>query len=98
MACIAFSVAKPFRKSILSNKPFLLCITVLISMNTLFVFSPDGSAIEEMFDILPFVGPDGTDYYDYRAWLALGILLNSLVTYAMEKTIVTSVTQRADQQ
>jgi hypothetical protein len=41
MTVIAFSVAKPFRKPIWTNLPFLISIIFIIYMNTVFLFSPN---------------------------------------------------------
>jgi cation-transporting ATPase 13A3/4/5 len=38
---IAFSVAKPFRKPIYSNYPFLVSIIMMVLMNSVFLFSPN---------------------------------------------------------
>jgi len=38
MTGIAFGVAKPFRKPIWSNKPFLVCTIVIMIINLLFMF------------------------------------------------------------
>jgi len=46
--------------------------------------------------LLPFSTKDGTSYYSYRYWIALGIVLNSLMTYGAEKLIVNVLTRKAD--
>ena len=43
--CIAFSIAKPFRKQIWTNVPFLLCIIFVMVMNTLCIFLPSSNAL-----------------------------------------------------
>jgi hypothetical protein len=41
VAVIAFSVAKPFRKPIYTNYPFLISIIMMVLMNSVFLFSPN---------------------------------------------------------
>ncbi len=60
------------------------------------VFIPSDSGIAQLFDLLPFRAEDGSRYYSYRYWIALGIFLNSVLTYAAEKYIINVVTKKAD--
>lgn len=96
VTCIAFSVAKPFRQPIWTNLPFLVCIVLLLILNTTIVFSDDASVTSRLFNLLPFVDDDGTSHYDYRAWIFVGILLNSFLTLGVEKLITGIITVRAD--
>ena len=48
------------------------------------------------FDLEPFVSKDGTSYYNYKYWIAAGILANSILTYAAEKLIVKILTRKYD--
>ena len=97
ITCMAFSIAKPFRKPIWTNWPFTICVIVLFIVNALFVFLPSSSGISKLFNLLSFETKDGVEYYSYRYWIALGILLNSILTYAAEKFIVNVITRKADQ-
>ena len=81
--CLAFSVSKPFRQPIWSNLPFFLSSCALALLATLFVFLPDDNYLGAIFDLLPF-----SEHYDYRAWLAVGILLNCILTFAVDSLII----------
>ena len=81
---MAFSVAKPFRKPIWTNKPFFFCVIFLFFFNILVVFLPSSSRVPKVFNLLAFESKDGTSYYDYRYWIVLGIFLNSILTYLAE--------------
>ena len=94
--CMSFSIAKPFRKPIWTNIPFTICVVILFVLDTLFVFLPSDNKMSLKFDIQPFKTKDGTTYYSYRYWIALGILLNSICTYVAELLIVNVLTKRAD--
>ena len=52
--------------------------------------------IAEAFWMLPFESDD-TSYYNYRWWILASIIINSIVTYAVEKLIVVNLTRRSDQ-
>lgn len=94
--CMSFSIAKPFRKEIWTNYPFLFCVIFIFSFNILVLFLPSKSYVSTEFDLLAFVAKDGTSYYIYKYWIALGIALNSILTYVSEKTIVNIYTRRYD--
>ena len=96
ITCIAFSTAKPFRKPIWTNYPFLFCIVFLFIFDTVCVFIPSDSNVAELFDLLPFRAEDGTRYYSYRYGIAFGIFMNSVLTYVAEKYIVNVVTKKSD--
>ena len=64
---------------------------MLALLAALCVFLPDDTFLSQIFDLLPF-----TDHYDYRAWLAVGILLNAILTFAVEKLVLGTVTEWAD--
>ena len=95
VTCIAFSIAKPFRKQIWTNYPYLFSILAILAVDTLLVFLPYDSWLSMLFNILPFA-KDGQTYYSYKAWIGLGILLNSIVTYAAETVIILTLTRKAD--
>lgn len=96
VTCMSFSVAKPFRLPICTNKPFTACICILVLLGSLIVFLPDRSSMSRCFNLLPF-SSDGLSFYDYRAWIACGIVLNCLLTYLAEVIIVNQITRRADE-
>ena len=45
---------------------------------------------------MPFVSDDGTEHYDYKFWIAGGIIVNSVLTYVAEKLIIVVLTRRSD--
>jgi len=94
--CIAFSIAEPFRRPIWTNIPFFVCLCLIFVFNSLCVFLPSDNWFSNAFNLLPFKTKDGTSYYSWRYWIALGILINFIVTYATEKLIVNVITRKAD--
>jgi hypothetical protein len=96
ITCMAFSIAKPFRKQICTNYPFLFCVIFLFIFNGFCVFLPADNRVAIRFDLQPFSTEDGTSYYSYRYWIGLGIVLNSLMTYGAEALIVRVITRKAD--
>lgn len=95
-ACLAFSVSKPFRQPVWTNVPFIICVILLVMFDTILVLAADNSLISKWFTLLPFETDDGTSYYDYRAWIVAGILLNILMTFGVERLITGVITVRAD--
>ena len=93
---MAFSIAKPFRKPIWTNIPFLVCVVIIFLFNIACIFLPASSKFSQLFELQPFTTKDGTSYYSYKFWIALGILFNSLLTYGAEKMIVNLVTRKVD--
>lgn len=51
-----------------------------------------------MIEDFTMPGPNGTliAYYNYRYWIALGIVVNSIVTILFEKTAVVYLTNVCD--
>jgi len=97
VTAISFSIAKPFRKQIWTNFPYMFSIASILIIDVLILFLPNDSWLPKLFNILPFVDEDtGESYNNYKAWIALGILLNCILTYAAEKCIITSMTRKAD--
>ena len=97
VTCMAFSIAKPFRKSIYTNIPFFFCVIFLFIFNTLCIYLPSKNVVPTEFDLLPFESQDGaTSNYSYRYWVGLGILVNSILTYGAEKLIVNILTRKYD--
>lgn len=95
ITCISFSIAKPFRKPIWTNYPFFFCVVFLFVFSTVIVFLPSTSRVSTAFNMLPF-STDTETFYNYRFWIFLGIIVNSIVTYVAEKLIVGILTKRAD--
>ena len=96
VTCMAFSIAKPFRKPIYSNKPFFFCVVFLFIFNGFCIYLPADNRVPAEFDLEPFKTKDGTSYYSYKYWLGFGILVNAILTYAAEKLIVNVLTRSYD--
>lgn len=96
VTCIAFSISKPFRKSIYTNYAFFFCVIFLTVFNALCIFLPGDSGIPSTFNLLPFTTPDGTEHLKYKYWIFLGVVVNGLLTYFAERLIVINVTQKSD--
>jgi hypothetical protein len=60
------------------------------------LFVPGDTPMFSIFSCLPFVDSTGKVYYSYRYSIALGILVNSIVTYCAEKLIIEKVTKSFD--
>ena len=95
VTCMAFSISKPFRKAIWTNYPFFACVLFMTLFNTVCIFMPSNSGISTMFNLLPFT-KDGVEYTSYKFWIFLGVVVNSVATYAAEKLIINVVTRRTD--
>lgn len=97
VTCMSFSIAKPYRKPLWTNYPYFISIVLLGLVNTYLVFAPDGSFGFKFFNYRPFYDEDtSTSYYNYRYILVIGIIINSIFTYATEKIIVEKVTKTSD--
>lgn len=95
VTCVAFSLAKPFRQPIYRNVCFLLGIIVTTSCDTAILFLPISSPVSQWFKLLPFVNETtGETYYSYHYWLALGVVVNSILTYGAEFVIVKVVASK----
>lgn len=105
LTAIAFSVAKPFRKPIYTNTPFVISIVIILLMNTYIVFTPNRDVdlqntngdnwIVNFFLLEPFLD-NGQSYYSYRFQLFGAIVLNSIVTLCFEKIFITKITSLYD--
>jgi cation-transporting ATPase 13A3/4/5 len=96
MTCISFSISKPFRKELWTNRPYFISVILLIIFNSANLFVPGNTPVFSFFSCLPFVTEAGVAYYQYRYFIAVGILLNSIITYVAEKFIIEKVTKRFD--
>lgn len=96
VTCIAFSISKPFRKELWTNRPYFLSVILLVIFNSVDLFVPGNAPVINFFSCLPFVSQAGVTYYQYRYFIAVGILINSIVTYVAEKLIIEQVTKRFD--
>lgn len=96
MTCISFSVAKPYRKPVWTNKPFLISLVALAIFNAYLVFTPDHSRAAEFFDFRPLSLSTGPNGQDYHYFIALVVVCNCVATYAAEKVIVQQVTKAED--
>mmetsp|Transcript_23976 Transcript_23976/g.32135 ORF Transcript_23976/g.32135 Transcript_23976/m.32135 type:complete len:154 (-) Transcript_23976:120-581(-) len=93
ITCVAFSRSKPFRKPIYTNVPFFVSILLILIFDTILLFMPSND-VSKLLDVEPFIGRNGNEYYPYRLWLALGIAINSLMTLAVERFVVTVLAKR----
>ena len=67
VTCMAFSIAKPFREPVYSNKPFFVFIVCLFVFNVLLIYLPADSAIAAHFDLEPVEEPDiHASYLSYK--------------------------------
>ena len=107
VTAIAFSIAKPFRKPIYTNLPYLLSVIFIIAVNFAFLFLPnyntnahniDGSDWLINFFLLEPYTKDGVSFYGYRFWILAGIVVNSVMTLVFEKLLVSQVTKHCDDQ
>jgi magnesium-transporting ATPase (P-type) len=105
MTAIAFSIAKPFRKPIYSNLPYLLSLIFIFGVNLAFVFVPnhdtdsqntEGSSWLNNYFLMEPYTKDGVSYYGYRFWILAGVVINSVMTIVFEKLFVTRVTKHYD--
>jgi magnesium-transporting ATPase (P-type) len=106
VTAVAFSVGKPFRKSIFSNWPFLISLVGLFIISTCLVlvgnkntdeFGTEGeNAMDNYFFIHSFTTVEGVSYYSYRGWIFLGIVLNITLTLLWEKVFIAWVTRVFD--
>jgi len=96
MTCVSFSISKPFRKQIWTNSRYFVSLILLVIFATVAVFVPPNTPIYSLFTTLPFVSQNGDVFYDYRYFIFVGILLNSILTYAAEKIIIEKVTKAWD--
>jgi hypothetical protein len=102
VTAIALSVAKPFRQSIVSNKPFAISIVLIILANTYLLLARNpnvddlntngDNVIANEFLLQPFYTKE-EDYYSYRYKLLAGIILNTVVTITFEKLFIKRLTQ-----
>ena len=97
ITCMAFSIAKPFRKPIYTNKAYFACVIALFLFNTLLVYLPADNSVASEFNLEPFQTKDGTSYYSYKYWIGFGILANSIMTYAVEKLVINVLTRSYDE-
>ena len=97
MTCLSFSISKPFRKAIYTNYIYTGSCVFLFIFNALLIALPTTSKVSDYFNILPFRAEDGTSYENYKYVICLGIALNTVLTYAAEKIIVSKLTRKADE-
>ena len=89
VTCLAFSIAKPFRKPFWTNYPFFFCVIFLIVINSICIFAPSDTVIANIFNLENL-------NTEYRYQVALGILTNSVFTYLAEWLIVDIFTRSYD--
>ena len=70
----------------------MVSLIILIATGALCLFASNDSAIANVFDLLPFRNDEsGESFYDYRAWIAVGVLLNTMITLGVEKIIIRAI-------
>jgi hypothetical protein len=72
---------------------------MVFALNWVFVFLPANTWLTNFFLFEDFLLKEGTDvvsYYHYRYWIALGIVVNCITTFAFEKVVVVKLTEVCD--
>lgn len=90
--CIAFSKGKPFRKPFYTNWLFTISILVIFAFNCVVVLidlPPKGFIYWTFLNLLPL-----ENYYKYR-YIAIGIVLNTIVTIVVEHYIIAEYVTKA---
>ena len=96
MTSMSFSISKPFKKSIFTNKVLIVVVIVLLACDISFLIVPPSNPIYYwMFHDLSFE-KDGVTYYNYKWIIVAGIALNSILTYLAEKMIIDKFTVDID--
>ena len=71
--------------------PFFTSLCLMFTLATLFVLLPGGTGLTDFFDLEEFQLGE-VSFYDYRAWIAVGILMNSILTFLAEQLVLGPVT------
>ena len=103
VVAISFSKAKPYRKQICTNWPFFLALIIFTLFDIWVVFYPGGNSIVPhesvlyyMFNIYNFKDANGNSNYSYRFILFGLIILNSLLTFCVERFFISRLTIHYD--
>ncbi len=83
---VAFSVSKPFRKALYTNKVFSIALFLMIAFNIYLVVTPDQWAIN-FFEF----EEDGMTTH-FKLWIGIIVIVNFVITYIMEKVFIWYVT------
>ena len=79
---IAFSVSKPFRKALYTNKVFSIALFLMLAFNIYLVVTRDKWAI----DFFEFEEHDMTTHF--KLWIGIIVIVNFVITYFMEKVVI----------
>jgi len=85
--CCAFLVAYPFRKPFWTNLWFTVTIVLIFLVNASFIFFNYDFPMNKFFDVLPYTGD-----YSYKINVTVGIVLNTVLTFLIEKIIAVPFT------
>jgi len=79
---VAFSVSKPFRKPLYTNKLFSFSLLLMLAFNIYLVVTPDNWAI----DFFEFEEDGMTTHF--KLWVGIIVIVNFVITYLMEKVVI----------
>ena len=79
---VAFSVSKPFRKPLYTNKIFSISLFLMLAFNIYLVVTPHEWAI----NFFEFEETDMTTHF--KLWIGIIVIVNFIVTYLMEKVFI----------
>lgn len=97
MTCLSFSISKPFRKELWTNTPFFISVIVLTIFNTVTLFMSADAPFFKVFNNLNYKNQTtGQTYYQYRYFILVFVVINSLITFFAEKLIIEKVTKVYD--
>lgn len=85
--CCAFLVAYPFRKPFWTNAWFTVTIILIFFVNASFIVFNYDFFMNKFFDVLPYTGD-----YSYKINVTVGIVLNTVLTFLIEKIIAVPFT------
>ena len=79
---VAFSVSKPFRKALYTNKLFSISLFLMLAFNIYLVVTLDNWAIN-FFEFQE----DGMTTH-FKLWIGIIVIVNFVITYIMEKVVI----------
>ncbi len=95
--CLAFSVSKPFRKSIFTNKLFLISVIVKTVFDTYLLFVGPDNWSWTFFKLQPIPLISNPVKYSYRFRFVFEIVLNCLLTVVFERFLVRKISEKFEQ-
>ena len=90
ITCVTFSKGEPFRKPFYTNKLYTGAILALLLFNSIVVLAPlsaEGWLYKKFLQLLPI-----PEWYRLR-FVAVGIVINMILTVAVEHLIITKFVQ-----